>query len=49
MPMYHFIFDAVPTPTNPKFGIYGGASVGCWVQRDTQRQAEAVARAWIAN
>jgi hypothetical protein len=47
--MYHFIFDALPTSENPKFGTYGGATVGCWVQRETQREAESVARAWIGD
>jgi hypothetical protein len=49
MSMFYFIFDARPTPKNPKHGTYGGASVSCWVQRDTQAEAEAVARRWITE
>jgi hypothetical protein len=49
MPIFRFIFDARPKRTNPKFGKYGGAAVSCWIQRDTQGEAESVARGWIAD
>ena len=47
--MFHFTFEARPMRTHPKFDAYGGATVSCWVQRDTQSQAEAVARGCIAD
>ena len=47
--MFHFRFEVKPKPTHPKFGHYAGAMVSCWIQRDTQDQAAAVARRWIGD
>ena len=49
MPMFFFQFEVRPKKTHPKHDEYGGASVTCWIQRDTQCQAEAVARGWLAD
>lgn len=47
--MFYFMFEVQPKPTNPKYGTYGGAFVSCWIQRDTQGEAEAVARRFITD
>ena len=49
MPMFFFQFEVRPKKTHPKRHEYGGATVVCWIQRDTQRQAQAVARGWLAH
>ena len=49
MPMFFFQFEVRPKQTHPKRDKYGGATVNCWVLRDTQSQAEAVARGWIGD
>jgi hypothetical protein len=49
MPMFFFQFKVRPKETNPKRAHYAGAMVNCWIQRDTQAQAEAVARGWIGD
>ncbi len=49
MSMYYFLFDVRPTPAHPNFTKYGGALVACWIERDNQSQAEAIARTWIAR
>ena len=49
MPMFFFQFEVRPKQTHPKRTEYGGAMVNCWIQRDTQSQAEAVARGWIGG
>jgi hypothetical protein len=49
MPMFFFRFEVRPKQTHPKRGHYAGAMVNCWVLRDTQAQAEAVARGWIGD
>jgi hypothetical protein len=47
--MFHFRFKAHPKHTNPGFGKYAGATVCCWVHRETQDEAAAVARGWIGD
>jgi hypothetical protein len=47
--MFFFRFEVRPTPTHSKSPEYAGAFVNCWVLRDTQDQAEDVAREWISN
>jgi hypothetical protein len=47
--MFFFHFEVRPKQTNPKRELYAGATVSCWVLRDTQSQAEAVARGWIGD
>jgi hypothetical protein len=47
--MFHFRFDVRPKRTHPKFGEYAGAKVCCWVQRETETEAAAVARGWIGD
>jgi hypothetical protein len=47
--MFHFRFEVRPKRTHPKFGHYACAMVSCWIQRDTQDQAAAVARGWIGD
>src|SRR4051812_36801816 len=49
MPMFFLQFSVRPKQTHAKRGRYGGAMVSCWVLRDTQAQAEAVARGWIGD
>lgn len=49
MPMFHFRFEATPKRTNPDFGKYASAMVCCWIQRDVQADAAAVARGWIGD
>ena len=49
MPMFFFQFEVRPKQTHPKREEYAGAIVNCWVMRDTQSQAEVVARGWIGN
>ena len=49
MPMFYFRYEVRPKQTHPKREQYGGAMVNCWVLRDTQSQAEAVARGWIGD
>ena len=49
MPMYYFRFEVRPSRVSADFGKSGGALVNCWVLRDTQSQAEAVAKTWIAE
>jgi hypothetical protein len=49
MPMFFFQFEVRPKKTHPWRAQYAGAMVNCWVLRDTQNQAEAVARGWIAD
>jgi hypothetical protein len=49
MPMFFFQFEVCPKKTNPEQKEFGGAMVNCWVLRDTQSQAEAVARGWIGD
>ena len=47
--MFFFQFEVRPNKTHPQCSRYGGAMVNCWIQQDTQTQAEAVARSWIAD
>ncbi|OAI55959.1 hypothetical protein AYO49_05020 [Verrucomicrobiaceae bacterium SCGC AG-212-N21] len=47
MPMYFFQTKVRPKDTHPKIGEYWGAMVNCWIQRESQPEAEAVARDWI--
>jgi len=47
--MFHLRFEAKPKKTHPKFGEYPGATVSCWIKRDTLADAKAVARGWIAD
>jgi hypothetical protein len=49
MPMFFIQFEVRPKQTHPKHDQYAGAMVSCWVLRDTQSQAEAVARGWIGD
>src|SRR5213075_692130 len=49
MPMLHFRFEARPKRTHPNSGEYVGAMVSCWIRRDTQDEAAAVARGWIGD
>lgn len=49
MPMFFFQFEVRPNQSHPKRTEYGGGMVNCWVMRDTQAQAAAVAREWIDN
>jgi len=49
MPMFFFQFEVRPKKSHPKRDEYGGAVVTCWIRRDTKRQAEAVARRWLAH
>jgi hypothetical protein len=49
MPMFFFQFEVRPKQTHPKRDQYAGATVNCWVLRDTQSQAKAVARGWIGD
>jgi hypothetical protein len=49
MPMFFFQFEVRPKQTHPKREQIGGAGVNCWVVRDAQSQAEAVARGWIGD
>jgi hypothetical protein len=49
MPMFFFQFEVRPKGTHPKRKQIGGAIVNCWILRDTQSQAEAVARGWIGD
>lgn len=49
MPMFFFQFEVRPKETHSKREQYAGATVSCWVLRDTQNQAEAVARGWIGD
>jgi hypothetical protein len=49
MPIFFFQFEVRPKRTHPKRDQYGGAMVNCWILRDTQSQAEAVARCWIGD
>jgi hypothetical protein len=49
MPMFFFQYEVRPKQTHLKHDEYGGAMVCCWVLRDTQSQAEAVARGWIGD
>jgi hypothetical protein len=49
MLMFFFQFEVRPKETHPKRDEYEGAMVSCWVLRDTQSQAEAVARGWIGD
>jgi hypothetical protein len=47
VPIFFFKFEAVPKQTHPKCHEFGGAVVNCWILRDTQTQAEALARSRI--
>jgi hypothetical protein len=47
--MFFFQFEVRPKKTNPEREQYAGAIVNGWVLRDTQSQAEAVARGWIGD
>jgi hypothetical protein len=49
MPMFFFQFEVRPKQTHPKRDEYAGAMVNCWILRDTQSQAEAVAHGWIGD
>jgi len=49
MPIFFLKFEVRPKQTHPKRDQYAGAMVNCWVLRDTQSQAEAVARGWIGD
>ena len=49
MPMFFFQFEVRPEHTHPLRDQYAGATVNCWILRDTQSQAEAVAQAWIGD
>jgi hypothetical protein len=49
MPTFFFHFEVRPQQTHPKRDQYAGAMVSCWILRDTQSQAEAVARGWIGD
>ena len=49
MPIFFFRFKVRPKQTHLKRTEYAGAMVNCWVLRDTQGQAEAVARGWIGD
>ena len=49
MPMFFFQFEVRPKQTHPRRDEYSGAMVNCWVLRETQSQAEAVARDWIGD
>lgn len=49
MAMFHFQFEARPKRTNPRFGVSACAMVCCWIKRDTQEQALAVALGWIGD
>jgi hypothetical protein len=49
MPMFFFQFEARPKQTHPEGDRYAGAMVNCWILRDNQSQAEAVARDWIGD
>ena len=47
--MFFFSYEVRPKQSHPKRDQYGGAFVNCWILRDTQAQAEVVARDWIVN
>jgi hypothetical protein len=49
MPMFCFQFEARPKKTHPKASEYGGAQINCWIQRDTQDEAESYARGSISD
>jgi len=49
MPMFFFQFEVCPKQTHPLRDQYAGATVNCWIMRDTQIQAEAVALGWIGD
>jgi hypothetical protein len=49
MPMFFFQFEVRPKQTHPNRDRYGCAMANCWVMRETQAQAEAVARGWIGD
>jgi len=49
MPMYIIQFKARPMPAHPKGNQYEGAFVTCWIQRDSQIEAETIARRMIAD
>jgi hypothetical protein len=49
MPMFFFQFEVQPSKNDPDRNKFGGAIVNCWILRDTQNQAEAVARSWIGG
>jgi hypothetical protein len=49
MNMYFFRAEVVPKKTHPKYEEYGGGMVNCWIKRETEEQAQAVARGWIGD
>jgi hypothetical protein len=49
MPIFFFRFEVRPKQTHAKRAEYAGGMVNCWVLRDTQAQAAAVARGWIGD
>jgi hypothetical protein len=49
MPMFHFRYEAMPKQTHPKHAEYAGAMICCWIQRETQADAESVARGLIGD
>src|SRR6185436_3738377 len=49
MPMFFLQFEVRPKPTHPKRDRYAGAMVNCWVARETESEADAVARGWIGD
>ncbi len=47
--MYFLQVEARPKMTHPQRHKWGGASVNCWILRDTSAQAIAVARGWLGD
>jgi hypothetical protein len=47
--MYYMVFHAVPQPHRSKSNGFGGAFIGCWINRPTLSEADRIAREWIAS
>src|ERR1044072_7188017 len=49
MPMFCFQIEARPKDSNPERANIGGAIINCWIQPDTQEEAESYARGSISD
>ncbi|MBW5445505.1 hypothetical protein GE107_05440 [Cohnella sp. CFH 77786] len=49
MPIYYFMFEAIPNPDNPERNELAGAFVNCWVKGDDVDVALKEARKYINN
>ena len=47
IPMQYLIIDAEQNEEFDHDEVYGGASVGCWIKNQTEKNAYLIAKVWI--